>query len=258
MLSLKELVDNRLFELIPESNLLFAPAQYALEGGKRLRPLLALVTAESYGLAPEKALNAACALEFIHTYSLIHDDLPCMDDDDERRGKPSLHRAFTEGQAVLTGDFLLTYAFELIAHSPPLVLELAKSAGSEGMIGGQVIDIETQGEALSEDTLLIIQTKKTAALMACSLVFGGIVAGAPSDDIAVLRSLGISLGIAFQFNDDRTDGKGASLYLSQERVEALRDLYLNRALNELTNLSGNTQNLQSFMSTIFYEPIRKI
>lgn len=263
---MKAKIDERLFELIPlHSELpheqLFIAARYALTGGKRLRPLLALTCARAFGIPFEKCLDAACTLELIHTYSLIHDDLPSMDNDDMRRGRPSLHKAFPEGQAILVGDYLLTYSFEILATCPDLtpqqrialIAELAKGSGSEGMIGGQVIDLATQNQSLNESELLSIDTKKTAALMATSLVFGGILAKASLEEIESLRSIGASLGIAFQLADDLADGKGATQHLPLNRIEQLIEFHLTHAFKQLETLHADTQELHRFFKAIFYE-----
>jgi geranylgeranyl diphosphate synthase type II len=209
----------KLKELVPEKleapyNQLFKAARYALmSGGKRLRPLLALTTAEAFGISGEIALSAACALEMVHTYSLIHDDLPCMDDDDFRRGKPSLHKAFTEGHAVLAGDYLLTYAFEVVAKDSNLTAEqkvalinlLAKSSGGEGMIGGQVMDIEAEGQTISLDHLKHIHKHKTGAMITASIACGGIIADATPVQMKLLCEFGDDIGLAFQIIDDVID-----------------------------------------------------
>lgn len=212
-------IETKLNELIPERldashNELYRAARYALlNGGKRLRPLLAITTAQAFGKNTETALSAACALEMIHTYSLIHDDLPCMDDDDFRRGKPSVHKAFTEGHAVLTGDYLLTYSFEVIIKDPLLSAEqkvalvdlLAKNSGGEGMIAGQVLDIEAEGRPLSIDQLKHIHKHKTGAMITASVACGGIVGGATPDQMKLLCQFGDDLGLAFQIIDDVID-----------------------------------------------------
>ncbi|MBA3816744.1 MAG: polyprenyl synthetase family protein [Parachlamydiaceae bacterium] len=212
-------IESKLNELVPERfeapyNQLFQAARYALMGGgKRLRPLLAITTAEAFGKNCEAALSAACALEMIHTYSLIHDDLPCMDDDDFRRGKPSLHKAFTEGHAVLTGDYLLTYAFEVIAKDPQLLPEqkvalidlLAKNSGGEGMIAGQVMDIEAEGRLIEIDQLRHIHKHKTGAMITASVACGGIVANASPGQMKILCEFGDDIGLAFQIIDDVID-----------------------------------------------------
>ena len=186
------LIEDRLHALIPPHSdflyaALFDSARYSLfSGGKRLRPLLALASAHTFDSSLEKALDPACALECIHTYSLIHDDLPCMDNDDMRRGKPTLHRAFPEWHALLTGDYLATFAFEIIAKSPALsdaekidlISVLANRAGAHGMIGGQMIDLLSQGVQVDKEMLHQMHAHKTACLISASLEFGAIVANA--------------------------------------------------------------------------------
>lgn len=212
------LIECQLATLIPQKQTphfrLFDAARYSLlGGGKRIRPILALAVMETLGGDQEKALTAACALEMIHTYSLIHDDLPCMDDDDYRRGKPSLHKAFPEGHAVLTGDFLLTHAFEVLANDihltdaqkVKLIAILAKHSGGEGMIGGQIMDLEAENHQIDLDTLRLIHNKKTGAMITASLEFGGVLSSASSADMAVLGQFGEDIGLAFQVIDDVLD-----------------------------------------------------
>lgn len=212
------LIEQRLDQLIPvrhgDHRQLFEAARYAvLGGGKRLRPILTLATTEMFGGNVSEALNPACSLEMIHTYSMIHDDLPCMDDDDYRRGRLTLHRQFNEGLAVLAGDFLLTYAFDVLAndlHLDPekknrLISTLARCSGSEGMIGGQVMDLAFEGKKISLDTLRLLHRNKTAALLTASIEFGGIICNADPLQIEQLRSFGENLGLAFQIVDDILD-----------------------------------------------------
>jgi geranylgeranyl diphosphate synthase type II len=202
-------LDSRLF---PEGKIAEASRYSALSGGKRLRPQLLLAVAEAYGARLENALTPACALELVHTYSLIHDDLPCMDDDDMRRGKPSLHKVYPEGHALLTGDFLLTYAFQLLAESPnlspnqqiALVRTLSFRAGAHGMIGGQETDLAYAGKSIDRVTLETLHKRKTAALIAAALECGGIIGNSP--DLNQLSSIGETLGLAFQIVDDILDG----------------------------------------------------
>lgn len=214
-----ELIEQQLDKIVPEQNeafhsVLFQAARYSLlGGGKRLRPILTLATAEALGGNVEDALIPACALEMIHAYSLIHDDLPCMDNDDFRRGKPSLHKAFREGQAVLAGDFLLTHAFHVIASDAKLNADqkvelvniLSRRAGGEGMIAGQVMDLEAEGKTISLDMLRMIHANKTGALIKASIEFGGIVSGATAQDMHILRQFGSEIGLAFQITDDILD-----------------------------------------------------
>ncbi|MDA8336291.1 MAG: polyprenyl synthetase family protein [Peptococcaceae bacterium] len=176
-------------------------------GGKRLRPVLVLGAAETVGGRPEDALPAAVALEMVHTYSLIHDDLPAMDNDDLRRGRPTSHRVFGEGMAVLAGDALLTMAFERLAGcgaAPevlcPVILELARAAGVGGMIGGQVVD--TASPAADAETVHYIHTRKTGALIRCAVRMGALLGGCSDQDLAALTEYGDHLGLAFQIVDD--------------------------------------------------------
>ena len=193
---------------------MFASARYSLlSPGKRIRPLLALAVAESYGVPLDHALHPACALEMVHTYSLIHDDLPCMDDDDLRRGKPSLHKIVPEWHALLTGDYLLTYSFEVLANAPHLdadqklsmIRSLSSHAGAHGMIGGQMIDLHFEGQTADWNILEQMHRGKTAGLIIAALEFGGIIAKAPLSDISSLKKAGLNLGIAFQLIDDVLD-----------------------------------------------------
>ncbi len=181
-------------------------------GGKRLRPVLVFAACEAVGGNPETASPAAAAFELIHTYSLIHDDLPAMDDDDLRRGKPTCHKAFDEGTAILAGDGMLTYAFEiLVTHAPDaaravdLVAEVARAAGIEGMVGGQLEDLENEGRAPNLDILRRIHECKTGALFTAAVVCGGICGGADRAGREKLRSFGKLIGLAFQVIDDILD-----------------------------------------------------
>ncbi len=214
----KDLIEARLDTLVAEKNVpyntLFKAARYSLlAGGKRLRPLLALTTAEIFGASTESALNAACALEMVHTYSLIHDDLPSMDDDDLRRGKPTLHKVYPESHAVLAGDFLLTYAFEVIASDPllsptqktALISILARNAGAQGMIGGQLLDIESTGTPITVNELKTIHQLKTGALLSAAVEFGGVIANVENSGRQLLRTFGYEIGLAFQIIDDVLD-----------------------------------------------------
>ena len=182
-------------------------------GGKRLRPVLTLTAAEACGGEPSRALPAACAVECIHTYSLIHDDLPCMDDDDLRRGRPTSHKVFGEGVAVLAGDALLTVAFEILAHAEPtrryptaaIIRELADAAGSKWLIGGQVADLEGEGRKITGAELRYIHRCKTAALLTASIRLGAMSADATAARLASLTDFGQALGLAFQVIDDILD-----------------------------------------------------
>jgi geranylgeranyl diphosphate synthase type II len=182
-------------------------------GGKRLRPILALASAELCEGSATDAMPAACAVECIHTYSLIHDDLPCMDDDDLRRGRPTSHKVFGEGIAVLAGDALLTIAFEILAkssgskrHTPAMMVqELAAASGSRWLIAGQVMDIEGEGAAVSKSALRFIHQAKTAALLTCALRLGAMSANATPSKLQSITEFGQALGLAFQVIDDILD-----------------------------------------------------
>lgn len=192
---------------------------YSLEaGGKRLRPILTLSVLEAFGQRAEIGMEAACALEMVHTYSLIHDDLPSMDDDDLRRGKPTNHKMFGEATAILAGDALLTMSFQLIAqsstytsgHKVELLSLLAEAAGAEGMVAGQTVDMESENMDLTLNELQSIHERKTGRLLEASVLFGAILANASEHDLAQLRAFSRHLGIAFQIQDDILDVMGDS------------------------------------------------
>ncbi len=188
-----------------------------LAGGKRLRPILCLAACEACGGTGEteqaNALALGAAIEILHTYTLIHDDLPCMDDDDFRRGMPTCHKKFGEGVAVLAGDALLTLAFEItagVSHSKrypvsAYVRELADTAGSRKLVGGQALDLEGEGRAVTAAELRFIHESKTAALLTTAIRFGGMAANATEKQLAALTEFGHSLGLAFQVIDDILD-----------------------------------------------------
>jgi len=213
-----QVVDRALDRFLPRATAKPATIHKAMRyslfaGGKRMRPVLALAAAEACGGSIQRALPAACAVECIHTYSLIHDDLPCMDDDDLRRGRPTNHKVFGEGVAVLAGDALLTIAFEILAQTKPVsrhgpsvqVRELAAAAGSQRLIGGQVADLEAEGRQLTGPELRYIHRAKTAALLTASLRLGAMSANATPGKLAALTSFGAALGLAFQVIDDILD-----------------------------------------------------
>ena len=188
-------------------------------GGKRLRPVLAIAAAESVGGGLEQVLHVACALEMIHTYSLIHDDLPAMDNDDFRRGQPTSHRQFDEATAILAGDALLTEAFRLLADAKAnhglapekclAVIEIvARGAGSLGMVGGQTVDMESEGREVDFPTLEYIHTHKTGALILASVQAGGCLGGADRNQMNALTRFGECAGLAFQIADDILDVVG--------------------------------------------------
>ncbi len=187
-------------------------------GGKRIRPILCLETARIFAGDITPALHPACAIEFIHTYSLIHDDLPALDNDDLRRGKPTCHKKFGEAIAILAGDALLTLAFETIGTTPApadrraaMLTEIASAAGTiNGMVGGQVADIEAEGKPIDPQMLEYIHRSKTAALIRASITAGALCAGAVSEEVARLRRFGETIGWAFQVTDDILDVEESS------------------------------------------------
>ena len=212
------LIDRALNRCLPRATVkpgtIHKAMRYSLfAGGKRLRPVLTLAAAEACGGGLPQAVPAACAVECIHTYSLIHDDLPCMDDDDLRRGRPTSHKVFGEGVAVLAGDALLTIAFEILASAqaasryPMSVLtrELAVSYGSRWLIGGQVADLEGEGKKISGAELKYIHRCKTAALLTASIRLGAMSANASPARLKDLTGFGQALGLAFQVIDDILD-----------------------------------------------------
>src|SRR5471030_3200585 len=182
-------------------------------GGKRLRPALCLAACETVGGKTKAAMTLACAVECIHTYSLIHDDLPSMDDDDFRRGKPTNHKVFGEGIAVLAGDALLTHAFEIAAQCKKfpryphdqIILEIARASGSLQLVAGQVADLEGEGKKLSLAELKFIHERKTSALLCCSVRLGGMSANCPPAQLRALTDFGYHVGLAFQVIDDILD-----------------------------------------------------
>ena len=212
-------------EASPPEKLHKAMRYSLLAGGKRLRPALVLVSGEALGAKTEDLMPAACAIEMIHTYSLIHDDLPAMDNDDLRRGRPTCHRAFDEATAILAGDALLTQAFRVLSADAPgrsaerqlrVIREVATAAGTiDGMIGGQMADIEHEGTLIDEATLEYIHRSKTGALITAPAVVGGIIAGANEPELDKLRAYGQRIGLAFQIADDILDVTSTSEQLGK-------------------------------------------
>lgn len=257
---------------------MYQAARYALlGGGKRLRPLLTLSVVDVMGGDISTALAPACAIEMIHTYSMIHDDLPCMDDDDFRRGKPALHKAFTEGHAVLTGDYLLTFPFEIISRdlilTPDqkidLIRLLSRASGGDGMIGGQIMDMELKkGVELGE--LRSLHQLKTGALFTAAIEFGAILSYASETEQEILRGFSSELGISFQILDDILDvtackeKRGSEVssdqknnketYLSLlglEKAKKELDRHRDKCLNWLKKLEKDTTLLEVIMSHHF-------
>ncbi len=253
--------------------------RYSLEaGGKRLRPVLVLAAAEFCGVTDDAAVPAAVALECVHTYSLIHDDLPCMDNDDLRRGRPTAHKAFDEATALLAGDGLLTQAFALLATSyadrpalaTALVRELADTAGSRRLIGGQMEDLlaEKKADATAAE-LEFIHLNKTAAMIETSLVMGGLIGGADDVAVATLRRAGRHLGLAFQIIDDvldatadsatlgKTSGKdaraGKTTYVGLHGLDPSRQIardHTEAAIAVFNSLAGDTRFLRALVESM--------
>ncbi|MBZ9726710.1 polyprenyl synthetase family protein [Mesorhizobium sp. CO1-1-7] len=213
---LRRLLDDRPLsgEIARPDRLMAAMRHGVLNGGKRLRPFLVMESAALFSADGEAALRVAAALECVHCYSLIHDDLPAMDDDDLRRGQPTVHKAFDEATAILAGDALLTLAFDIIAgeatalpakRRAALVLALARAAGAGGMVGGQKLDLEAEQVRPDEAGIITLQAMKTGALIRFACEAGAILAGAQSDDLERLAEFGSAIGLAFQLADDLLD-----------------------------------------------------
>jgi geranylgeranyl diphosphate synthase type II len=213
----KKAVERELERILSEENsLLFQAMRHAvLSGGKRFRPILALSSGECFGASPDLVLPFACALELIHNYSLVHDDLPSMDNDDFRRGKPSCHKAYGEDIAILAGDSLLTMAFEILAQAPlkknpqvkreQIIMEISQSAGARGMAGGQLMDITISQDALTEETYHELILKKTGSLIIASVKTGAILGEAGASELEAAVKYGRNVGLAFQIRDDIID-----------------------------------------------------
>ena len=243
-----------------------------LSGGKRVRPVLALSCCELFG-GGEEVMPFACALEMIHTYSLIHDDLPCMDDDDLRRGKPTNHVVYGEALALLAGDGLLTRAFEVALNNSELLPNITvdalkiivQAAGTEGMIGGQVIDMESEDKDVDSVTLMTMHLCKTGALIMAAAKMGALVGGASKEDILKMESFSRYLGIAFQIKDDILDVEGnaellgkpigsdktnhkttfVSLYGIEQAKKMLED-YTTKAIDIISEYGENAEFLKEF------------
>ena len=272
MKEMKEEINQRLLELcqpLKEGKVKDAMIYSLLAPGKRLRPMLFLTVLKSYQLDYRSYMDVACAIEMIHTYSLIHDDLPAMDNDDFRRGKPSCHKAYDEACAILAGDGLLTKAFEVVLRTPcsdtnkvKLVEALSSYSGIDGMIYGQELDIQSENDPHATlDTLLKIDEYKTAKLLTLPLVCAAIIAN-KHDDIEIMKKIGYDLGVQFQIQDDILDVTKTSVELGKSasdqennKTTAITILGLNKAeemvkeLQEdlkkcLISLNGNTEKLE--------------
>ncbi len=270
----KPVIEAALIEFLDKSTFregtLSQAMRYSLTaGGKRIRPLLLLATVQSLGGDITKSYEIAAALEYIHTYSLVHDDLPAMDDDAMRRGKPTNHKVFGEDMAILAGDGLLTQAFEIAAESSlsdakkiALILALAKAAGPKGMVAGQTEDIEGENQQLSLELLKSVHEKKTGELLKFSVYAGGLIADAPSTVTILLDEFATHFGLAFQILDDILDVVGDSKKLGKETG---MDATLNKSTypgllslegaktaleNELTNARKNLVQIEEYYKQI--------
>jgi len=259
-----ELVDGFLEQVLPKSGtvppaLAQAMRHLVFPGGKRLRPALAFAAAEAVGAPPERALALAAAVELVHTYSLVHDDLPCMDDDDERRGRPTVHVAYGEAVAVLAGDALLALAFEVLATQgardacPERALgalrDLAEAAGARALVGGQVDDLELSEVPADAARIESVHLRKSAALIAASVVGGARQAGADAARLARLRRFGEDVGVAFQIADDLLDKDedgACSLVrvLGEDGARARAEALLQTALAQLDDLGEKAEPLR--------------
>lgn len=226
-----------------------------LEGGKRIRPLLCLSVCELLGGDEQQALIAGCALEFIHSYSLIHDDLPCMDNDELRRGKLTCHKKFGEAMALLAGDALLTLAFETIAKlkdpkkTQRLVLELALAAGTAGMVGGQMMELATDPKEINLPMIDAIHILKTGQLIKTSCLAGAVIAGADLEQERHILKYGEYLGFAFQIIDDILDGNGYLRFMSAREARDKAAEVIDQGKKELADFKNN-QKLNSIADLI--------
>jgi geranylgeranyl pyrophosphate synthase len=209
-------------------------------GGKRFRPLLSLGACEAVGAPARRALPVACAVELIHSYSLVHDDLPAMDNADERRGIPSCHRKYGEGNAILVGDALLTLAFELLSrdgmpNALAIIRTIGLASGTTGLIGGQVLDLQaiSQPRTATEKTLLGIAEQKTAALITASVMAGALAGGSTAAQLRQLRRYGQDVGLAFQLIDDVHDREGLAQAMGTDAAQAQADRLIARAVKAL-------------------------
>jgi geranylgeranyl diphosphate synthase, type II len=272
-------IDRALNRYLPKANMkpatLHKAMRYSLfAGGKRLRPVLCLAAAEACRGNVDDALPFACALECIHTYSLVHDDLPSMDNDDFRRGRPTCHKVFGEGIAVLAGDALLTIAFEIVskAKSTPrydmstLLREIAVAAGSQKLIAGQVADLEAEGKNVKRDQLQFIHENKTAAILKSSVRLGAMSANAEAKKLSAITRFGQRLGLAFQIIDDILDvtqtseilGKSAGKDLAAKKATYPAVIGLDKSRAEARRLTRQAHHMLSVFTGRDAEPLHAL
>ncbi len=251
----KYLIDEAIDELLPAEkevpSAIHKAMRYGvLSGGKRIRPILVLEASDVCGGDKEWAITAACAVELVHAYSLIHDDLPSMDNDDTRRGKPTCHKAFGEANAILAGDALLTLAFNVLAKElgpetgALAIRELSDAAGTYGMVGGQAMDLESRDRVCDPDCLRSINNLKTARLFEASCKIGGIIAEAAPNKIAALGKYGSALGMAFQITDDAMDDEGYTKLLGAEKAGREARDFAEKAKDALAIFNDKTDRLK--------------
>ena len=272
-------VDRALNRYLPKANTkpatLHRAMRYSLfAGGKRLRPILCLAAAEGCRGSINDALPLACALECIHTYSLVHDDLPSMDNDDFRRGRPTCHKVFGEGIAVLAGDALLSIAFEIVSKAKPtsryesstLLREIAVAAGSQKLIGGQVADLEAEGKNVKRDQLQFIHENKTAAILKSSVRLGAMSANADARKLSAITHFGQRLGLAFQIIDDILDvtqtseilGKSAGKDVAAKKATYPAVIGLEKSRAEARRLTRQAHNALSVFTSSDAEPLHAL
>jgi geranylgeranyl diphosphate synthase, type II len=272
-------IDRALARYLPKANTkpgtLHKAMRYSLfAGGKRLRPILCLATAEACRGNVDDALPLACALECIHTYSLVHDDLPSMDNDDFRRGRPTCHKVFGEGIAVLAGDALLTIAFEIVSKAKPtarydtstLLREIAVAAGSQKLIAGQVADLEAEGKTVKREQLQFIHENKTAAILKSSMRLGAMSANADARKLSAITRFGQRLGLAFQIIDDILDvtqtseilGKSAGKDVAAKKATYPAVIGLEKSRAEAKRLTRQAHNALSVFSSSDAEPLHAL
>ena len=275
----QKLIDRALDRYLPKANTkpatLHRAMRYSLfAGGKRLRPILCLAAAEAARGKVRDALPLACALECIHTYSLVHDDLPCMDNDDFRRGRPTCHKAFGEGIAVLAGDALLTIAFEIVSHAKParrynistLLREIATAAGSRKLIAGQVADLEGEGKNVRRRELQFIHENKTAAILRTSVRLGAMSANADTSKLFAITRFGQRLGLAFQIIDDVLDvtqtsevlGKSAGKDVAAKKATYPAVIGLEKSRSEAKRLTREAHNALAVFDPRDVEALRAL
>jgi geranylgeranyl diphosphate synthase, type II len=275
----QKLIDRTLDGYLPKANTkpatLHKAMRYSLfAGGKRLRPILCLAAAEACRGKVKNALPLACALECIHTYSLVHDDLPSMDNDDFRRGRPTCHRVFGDGIAVLAGDALLTIAFEIVSRTKPtsrydisvLLREIAVAAGSQKLIAGQVADLEAEGKRVKRGQLQFIHQNKTAAMLKSSVRLGAMSANADARKLSGITRFGERLGLAFQIIDDILDvtqtsevlGKSAGKDVAAKKATYPAVIGLEKSRAEARRLTHQAHDALSVFSDADAEPLHAL